>query len=359
MTRKNLSLAILVGVIGAVPIMAEETHGEKQAEGGNLNSALVHHLMDSVIFELNIGGQKVYQGEPGFENIQFLRRYTFKSADGRLYRYQGGLPMHITRRVMMLFIVGSFLSLVLILTASSISRNPLQIKGRLAGIVEVLVQWVRNDVADESMDGHSKGFQPYILTLFFFILALNLAGLMPPVGEAVELLSGHHAEHGAGALTSGLVAIWPGMTATGDVSVTFAFSIITVLMIWVTGFRYQGFKFLWHVVPNGVPLGLYPIMWPLEFLVGPIIKGVALTIRLLANMTGGHVIILALMSFIFQVKVLFLSGFGGALGGAGITAAALSGVIAIYFLEIMVAFLQAFIFSLLTSLFVGSMMHRH
>ena len=140
--------------------MAEETHGEKQAEGGNLNSALVHHLMDSVIFELNIGGQKVYQGEPGFENIQFLRRYTFKSADGRLYRYQGGLPMHMTRRVMMLFIVGSFLSLVLILTASSISRNPLQIKGRHVGDRESLVA-ARQALAN-AWDGYkNSGYGQY------------------------------------------------------------------------------------------------------------------------------------------------------------------------------------------------------
>ena len=352
----SLALLLLVGAV-ASPVGAEGGHAKK--EPPTLNEALVHHLMDSVIWEWNIGGKRVYQGEPGFADIQFVRRYTFRDESGRLYRYEGGLPMHITRRVMMIFVVSALLLLALIGVARRIAKDPFKIRGRFAGMIEVLVQWLRSDVVEESMGHHSKGFQPYIMTLFFFILALNLAGLMPPVGEAIELVSGHHAEHGPGALTSPLVAIWPGMTATGDISVTLGLSVLTVLMMWITGFRYQGVRFLWHVVPNGVPVALYPLMWPLEFVIGPIIKGVALTIRLLANMTGGHVIILALMSFIFQVKVLFLSGIGGMIGAAGITAAALSGVIAIYFLEIMVAFLQAFIFSLLTSLFIGSMMHRH
>lgn len=347
---------ILYLLLGALLFTAPVTSAYA---GDELNSALVHHLMDTVIFEWHPGGQKVYEGHPAFKKTKYIRNYTFKEPDGRLYMYQGGFPMHITRRVMMLFVVSGFLMILLIGAARVIAKNPMRIPGRFASIIEVLVQWVRNDVADESMDGHSKGFQPFILTLFFFILALNLAGLFPPIGEAIELAAGHHPDHGTGALSSAFIAIWPGMTATGDISVTLALSLITVIMMWVTGFRYQGVKFLWHVVPNGVPLPLYAIMWPLEFLIGPIIKGIALTIRLLANMTGGHVIILALMSFIFQAKGLYLSGIGGVFGGAGVTVAALSGVVAIYFLEIMVGFLQAFIFSLLTSLFIGSMMHRH
>lgn len=362
-SRKIVAILMAAFSLSALsaPLLAED----KGSEGGiDMNSLLVHHLMDSVIWEWNIGGSKVYAGQAGWDSPKFIRRYTFKDADGKLYRYAGGLPMHITRRVMMIFLISGILILVLVGVSRAITKNPMRIGGKFTHMIEVLVQWVRNDIAEESMHHQSKGFQPYILTLFFFILALNLAGLFPPIGEGIlklnETISGHHhAAHGMGDTESGLIAIWPGMTATGDIAVTLALSLITVVMMWITGFRYQGYKFLWHVVPDGVPALLYLIMWPLEFLIGPIIKGVALTIRLLANMTGGHVIILALMTFIFQAKGLYLSGVGGIFGGAGVTAAALGGVIAIYFLEIMVAFLQAFIFSLLSSLFIGSMMHRH
>jgi F-type H+-transporting ATPase subunit a len=88
-------------------------------------------------------------------------------------------------------------------------------------------------------------------------------------------------------------------------------------------------------------------MWPLEFIIGPLAKGFALTVRLLANMTGGHVIILVLIGFIFQFKTLWIAP------------VSVVGATVIYMLEIFVAFLQAFIFALLSALFMGQMMHRH
>ncbi|MCB1308300.1 MAG: F0F1 ATP synthase subunit A [Leptospiraceae bacterium] len=319
--------------------------------------------MDSVIFELHIGGEKVRPGHPDFNDTQFLKRYTFKDETG-LYRYAGGIPLHVTRRVAMMGVVSLLLLIIMIVGARRIASNPHRVQGRFANGLEAMVQWVRYDVADPAMDGHSKGFQPYILTLFFFILFGNIAGLFPPIGEAVlkiqEAFSGHHAGgHGPGSTSPAILAIWPGMTITGDISVNLALALIATLMIWVTGFRYQGFKFLWHSVPNGVPLFLYPIMWVLEFIVSPLAKGFALTVRLLANMTGGHVVILALVGFIFQAKALWFAGVFGVIGGVGITMASVAGAVAIYFLEILVAFLQAFIFAMLTSLFIGSVMHRH
>lgn len=324
---------------------------------------LTHHLMDSVIFEWQIGGAKVRPGEAGYENPKFLRRYTFKDEQG-LYRYEGGLPMHITRRVMMMIIVASILMVVVIFAARKIAANPTRISGRLPNALEAGFLWVRRDLVEEGMHGHSRGFEHLILSLFFFIFLCNLTGLFPPIGEGINKIyeavtHTHHDNHSPGSTESPIVAIWPGITATGDVSVTFALALIPTLLMWIAGFRYQGFKFLWHSVPNGVPLALFPIMWVLEFVVSPIAKGFALTIRLLANMTGGHVIILALVGFIFQVKMMWFGGPVGVFGAAGITLASLGGAVAIYFLEILVSFLQAFIFAMLTALFVGSVMHRH
>ena len=96
-----------------------------------------------------------------------------------------------------------------------------------------------------------------------------------------------------------------------------------------------------------MPWPLWPLLWPLEFIISPIAKAFALTVRLLANMTAGHVVILALLGFIFEFR------------SYAIVPISIGGATAIYLLEIFVAFVQAFIFTLLTSLFVGSSMHRH
>ena len=348
-------------LISASPTGTE--HHTATSSGFDLSSILVHHLMDTVIFEWNIGGVKVYEDDQRFVDQPFLRRYAFRDKSGRLYKYAGGIPMHLTRRVVQMMLVAALLVFVCIMAARRISRSPYRIADRFSNLLESLFQWCRKEVVDPSMHGHAKGFYSYIVSLFLFILFLNLAGLLPPIGEGLEKLwhaiSQNETTHGASHTESAIIAIWPGITVTGDLSVTFALAMLTVLMIWITGFRYQGIHYFWQVVPNGVPTPLYVLLWPLEFIVGPLAKGFALTIRLLANMTAGHVIILALLGFIFQAAKLWAGGPMGIAGAASITLASLTGTVAIYLLEILVSFLQAFIFTLLTALFIGSSMHRH
>lgn len=353
-------------------VPAEEVATDEQADGGaekkksgfDFQKKLNHHLMDAVIFEFHPGGTRVYAGPDGFEKPpMFVKEYTFYDENGA-YRYEGGVPMHLTRRVMMMIVVSIIMMILLLVAARQITRNPYRINGRLGNILEAAVGWLRRDVTREGMHEHARGFEPYVFTLFFFILFLNLAGLFPPIGEGlakiVESFSAtEHADHGGHHGPHPVSAIWPGITVTGDVSVTFSLAVIVMVMMWVTGFRYQGPGFVYKAVPDGVPWPLYVIMWPLEFVVSPIAKSFALTIRLLANMTGGHVLILAIMGFIFQVSSLWYMGVGPAIGAAGITLASVFGAVAIYFLEILVGFLQAFIFAILTSLFIGSVMHRH
>jgi F-type H+-transporting ATPase subunit a len=272
----------------------------------NLNDTIVHHLKDEAIFPLEIGG----------------------------------IDMSITKRVTMMWISSFFMVLVFISAARMIARNPYRVTNRFTNAVESLVVYIKEKVVDESMHGHGHGYYHYILTLFFFILFSNLMGIIPPMGEVVATLTGA-GEHSLIAL------VWNGLTVTGDVNVTMTLAILTLVLIYGTGFVYQGIKFIPHSVPNGVPLFLWPIMWPLEFIVSPLAKAFALTVRLLANMTAGHVIILALLGFIFEFKSM------------AIVPVSVVGAGAIYVLEIFVAFLQAYIFALLTSIFVGSSMHRH
>lgn len=319
----------------------------------DFESILVHHLMDDVVVEWQPGGEKVRPGTPEYANDPY-RRFIFKDAEG-LYKYQGGLPLHLTRRVFMLFVASGTLIVLMVLAARAIARDPFQVKGGFVSLAESMIEFVREDVISKNMHGHGKGFEPYILSLFFFILFSNLFGLIPPPGEFIvtvqTFLSGHAHAHPEVGETTGLIpGVWSGMTATGDIAVTAALATITTLLIWITGFRYQGIHFLWSFMPAGLnPIMfviLYPMLFVLEFVVGPLAKGFALTVRLLANMTAGHIIILALLGFIFQF-------------GVFVSAIAVPGAAAILMLELFVCFLQAFIFSLLTAIFVGGSMHAH
>ncbi|TGK04859.1 ATP synthase F0 subunit A [Leptospira semungkisensis] len=347
---KQIFAAILI--VFSLPLFASESVDKSF----DLNEVLVHHLMDHVEFPFNIGGTRVYEGHEGFdshnENI-FVDHHT-----GHRFHFVGGFDLHITRRVTMMWIVSLLLFLVFIPAARLIARNPLKIQSKFANAVEAFVSFLKKDVVDANMDGHGHSYYHYIFTLFFFILFSNLMGLFPPVGEVIQLgmdyINGGEEAEAAAALASGhhesiwIAKVWNGITVTGDISVTVSLALITLLLIYGTGFVYQGPKFILHSVPNGVPWPLYILMWPLEFIISPLAKAFALTVRLLANMTAGHVIILALLGFVFQFQSYAVGAF-----------ASVPGATAIYFLELFVAFLQAYVFALLTSLFIGSSMHRH
>lgn len=317
-------------------LSANESHGEEKFD---LAKVLVHHLMDSAVFPLNFGGEKVYEGDSKFNPDT---RYIFEDhhASNKKFHYVGGLDMHITRRVTMMWIVSFFLLLTFISAARIISKNPTRIQSRFAGAVESVLQYLQTEVIDPNMHGHGHPFYHYLFSLFFFILFCNLFGLIPSIGEIITQFTG-------GGHESLAAQIWSGITVTGDVSVTASLALLTLILIWGVGFWYQGPLFFIYSVPDGVPYALYPLLLPMEFIISPVAKAFALTVRLLANMTAGHVIILALIGFIFQFQSVFVS------------VVSVPGAIAIYMLEIFVAFLQAFIFTLLTSLFVGSSMHRH
>lgn len=361
MTKKYIFFAFLV-VFLPFQVFASE---EVSHETFDLNEVIVHHLMDNAEFPFNVGGVKVFEGEPGFDST--AATIFTDSETGKRFHFVGGFDMHITKRVTMMWIVAFLLFIIFIPAARIIAKNPLKVQSRFANTVEVFVNFLRKDIVDESMHGHGHGYYHYIFTLFFFILFCNLMGLVPSVGEILvvgkeyvaigatkigliapvpeTLIAAHGGGHGHE--VPWVAKIWSGITVTGDISVTMTLALLTMFLIYTAGFVHQGPKFIWHSVPNGVPLPLYLIMWPLEFIVSPMAKTFALTVRLLANMTAGHVIILALMGFIFQFQ------------SWGIVPVSIIGSGLIYVLEIFVAFLQAYIFVLLTSLFVGLSMHRH
>ena len=190
--------------------------------------------------------------------------------------------------------------------------------------VEAMVLYVRNDVAIANIGHGGEKFGPLIVTLFFFILYGNLLGLVP----------------------------W-GATPTGNLAVTGGLALIAFLVIEISGFVALGPKgYLKTIVmvPEGMTglgaVGMAIIMTPVE-LIGKIVKPFALCLRLFANMTAGHFVILSLLGLIF----LFANWF--------IAAGSVAFVLFMMLLELLVAFLQAYIFALLTSVFIGLMQHEH
>jgi len=190
--------------------------------------------------------------------------------------------------------------------------------------VEAMVLFVRDDVAIANIGHRGAKFVPLIETLFFFILYCNLLGLIP----------------------------W-GATPTGNLAVTGGLALIAFLVIEISGFFALGPKgYLKTIVmvPAGVrglgAVGMAIIMTPVE-LIGKVVKPFALCLRLFANMTAGHFVILSLLGLIF----LFANWF--------IAAGTVAFVLFMMCLELLVAFLQAYIFALLTSVFTGLMQHEH
>jgi F-type H+-transporting ATPase subunit a len=194
----------------------------------------------------------------------------------------------------------------------------------LSGALEAMSMFVRNEVVLPTVGHHGEKYVPYLLTVFFFVLVCNLLGLLP----------------------------W-GSTATGNIAVTGAMALLSLVVIEISGMRALGFKGYMQTIfylPPGLPGPLKPvmlaIMTPVE-IVSKLSKPFALAVRLFANMTAGHVVVLALIGLTF----FFRSFTVGA--GASVLAAA------VMLLELFVAFLQAYVFTLLTSVFIGLIRESH
>lgn len=224
------------------------------------------------------------------------------------------LDFSITKNVASMLISLVILVLILRKVAKSYNRNNGVPRG-IQAFIEPIILFIKDDVAKPNL-GHSyQKYLPYLLTLFFFILVNNLLGLLPGAANV-----------------------------TGNIAITIVLSFITLMVT-----NISGKKAYWsHIFkPPGVPLALMPIMIPIE-MVGILTKPFALMIRLFANITAGHIVILSLISLIFMAQ----SGLGT--GGAfGVAPVSVAFVLFMYLIELLVAFLQAYIFTLLTSLFIG------
>ena len=226
------------------------------------------------------------------------------------------LDFSITKNVASMFLSIVLLIAIFVSVAKAYSKTKGKSPKGLQALVEPIVIFVRDDIAKPNIGHKFAKFMPYLLTTFFFIWINNLMGLVP---------------------------IFPGSAnVTGNIALTFVMALGTLIIVNINGNKYY-----WkHIFRPDVPWWLYPIMIPVE-LIGIISKPFALMIRLFANITAGHIIVLSLISLIFIFETLAMAPVSVAF------------VIFMYVLELLVAFLQAFIFTLLTALFIGMAVEEH
>lgn len=226
-----------------------------------------------------------------------------------------GLDISITRHVFFMWVVAIILLVIGIYVARSYKKS--LIPHGVTNLFEVLVVFVRDEIAKPTIEKGYEKFLPFLLTAFFFILTCNFLGLVPYTA-----------------------------TVTNNIAVTGILAIFSFLAIQIGGIINNGFiGYFKNLIPHGVPIFLAPIMFIVEF-VGLFTKPFALAIRLFANMTAGHIVIYALISLIFVMQTILISP------------VSIGMALFIYLLEVLIALLQAYIFTMLSSLFIGMAVHQ-
>ena len=305
-----------VGFLLAIATLGAPRLGAQEAKAQEVD-IITPHITDS--YELEIPWFNAH-----FAKEICIGRHLPNGHCGPLWAPIGHIgPMEVnlspTKHVVMLLLAALISTLVLVGAARAHDRHSHAVghpKGFAAGI-EAMVLYIRNEVILPNVGHHGNAYVPFGLTLFFFILTANLLGLIPY-----------------------------GSTATGNIAVTATLALITLVVVEVSGMKAQGAGYLntifyWNKeLPLLMRVLMFVIMTPVEIL-GKFAKPFALAVRLFANMTAGHIVVLALIGLIFTFKSWAIAG------GPFIMA------VLIMMLELFVALLQAYIFTLLSSVFIG------
>lgn len=326
-----------------------ENHGQAAEKDEDISKVILHHIADShewhffghvalplpvilwtdnglVTFMSNKYGHNDHGTElidaDGTKLVNYHGKFYYpsdsKEVDGTYISHDAkgeitnGKPfdISITKNVVSLLISVVILLVVFIGIANAYKKREGKAPKGIQSILEPIILFVRDDIAKPQLGHKYRGFMPYLLTVFFFVWLNNLMGLVP---------------------------FFPGgANLTGNIAVTMMLALCTFVLTTVNGNKnYWG-----HVFTPHVPWWLYPLMIPVE-IVGLFVKPVALMIRLFANITAGHILILSLISLIFILKSVFVAGI------------AIPFVLFISVIELVVGFIQAFIFTILSALFIG------
>jgi F-type H+-transporting ATPase subunit a len=248
----------------------------------------------------------------------FNKKIKVVGADGKVDEAASAhvIDFSVTKNVASMFLTVVILLFIFTSIATAYKRREGKSPKGLQSFLEPIFVFIRDDVARPNIGHNFAKFMPFLLTIFFFILINNLLGLIP---------------------------IFPGgANVTGNIATTFILALFTLIIVNVNGNKYY-----WrHVFAPAVPKWMYIIMIPVE-LIGILSRPFALMVRLFANITAGHIIVLSLISLIFIFK------------SVAIAPVSVGFVIFMDVLELLVAFLQAFIFTLLSALFIGMAIEEH
>jgi len=265
-----------------------------------------------------------------------------------------GIDFSVTKHVLMLWLVAAFVAIVVIVTVRRYLRQDRLIASGFMNALEALVEFIRDAIVLPNVGRKwVNTWTPLVLTFFVFIFCANAIGLIP-VFEVLGVLDHFVLHTGEASLAKALMH--GGTTTTANFNVTAALATITFGAIIIAGSKAHGFVKHWvNLVPHGLAWPLYILLIPIEVM-GMFVKPFALTMRLAANMTGGHIAILAILSFVF----LFAEMFGRAAAGVGVgLAVSVPLAVGISLLEIIVVLVQAYVFTLLTAVFIGMAINVH
>ena len=341
--RLFTSLSILLAIISMTQILlysdSEEGHSAEKFNAGeviieHVQDAHQLHIFDGFVIPLPV----ILYTEKGldiFMSSAFhhgTEPYT-SSSSGNTYVIEheqihevSGVPVYdfsITKNVVGIFICLALMFWLFLSTSKGYRKNEGKAPKGVQSVMEPLILFIRDEVAKPSIGVKYEKFMPYLLTIFFFILISNFLGLIPFLG---------------------------GMNVTGNIAVTMVLALFTFVITTINANK----GYWMHIIkPPGVPLWLLPIMLPIEVL-GIFSKPIVLMLRLFANITAGHIIILSFTSliFIFAEK----NGVGA---GYGVSIVSVAFSIFMNVLELLVAFLQAYVFTLLSALYFGMAVEEH
>ncbi len=265
-----------------------------------------------------------------------------------------GIDFSVTKHVFMLWVVSAVMFFVVTLTVRRYLRQERPIPTGFMKALEAVVEFITDGIVRPNVGAkYVAGWAPLVLTLGCFILVSNAVGLIP-FFEVFGLVD-HTLLH-TGEESFLKQVLHGGTTITANFNVTAALATITFVAIIIAGSKAHGFVQHWkNLVPHGLPSAIYILLIPIEVL-GMFVKPFALTMRLAANMTAGHIAILAVLSFVFIFNELFESAAAGIGVGLAVSIPLAVGISA---LEIIVVGVQAYVFTLLTATFIGMAINVH
>lgn len=269
------------------------------------------HVFISSVFHKS----PTYEGFTIAEEGKYKGKIVEKDASGKEVR---PFDISITKNVLSLLFSSTLLIIIIMGVARSYKKDPLQSKTGFVGFMELFIMNINDDVIKPCVGKEYKKYAPYLLTLFFFVFINNILGLIP---------------------------IFPGgANLTGNIAITFVLALITFLIVNIGGSKEYWKDILWPDVP--IWLKIPPILPVIEF-VGIFTKPFALMIRLFANILAGHSIVLGLTC------VIFLTVSMGTAMNASMTVVSIFFTVFIQFVELLVAYIQAYIFAMLSAAFIG------